>query len=228
MWYDKVWKFLTGTFYGGGVVVVAILISVSLFQAIPNFIGFSIAALLIVGSLQVGWQIFQAISNMGSNKFLSAAYAARDMDRIDQGKHVDHNEKAKSFAEAVNTNKVLRVRGRLEIFTHPFELPFAENFRMLKATFKEEEKKLELTFTNKLLVRLIEPEFIYRGKNILKIEKARRIDLMWFESDNKRSFQTYQIIEDRLTFSNSKGEVADMNKLHLQNSAFILFKKIGE
>lgn len=194
---------ITGFLYGMAPIVVAALLGVGIYVALPNITGILIIVLIGILACWLGFSIFKEIQIIGPNEFMSLMESAPELDNLEPEPDSETKRRdAREFSELVACNEHLIKGGAIRMYGDWFGKRYA-NFHVLKsAKFNEHTKILTLEFDKGEVLEIYRPRNIFEAPTFLKIIDADRIKLTWHKSNPVNKAQNLYYFDYR--FSNNK------------------------
>ncbi len=201
---NKPINFLTGILAGLTPLVIAGILSVLIYNELPNAAGIFIAVLLGLLAMWLGMQIFQKVQRVGIFDFMSVVVASPDLDNLEptEGSKTKRRTPGE-LAELTQKNQQLFKGGSLKIFGDWHGEPYQNTLDLLQIDYDELKKQMVMTFSQNTRIIIDEPDHILESPSVLKILSAKEVRLEFWHKRAHAAvegnyFKTYRVRGNRL------------------------------
>lgn len=196
---NKPINFLTGILAGLAPLVIAGILSVLIYNELPNAAGILIGILLLLLAIWLGVQIFQKVQRVGIFDFMSVVVASPDLDNLEptEGSKTKRRTPGE-LAGLVHNNQHLFKGGSLKIFGDWHGKPYKSSLELLQIDYDELKRQMVITFSQNTRIIIDEPDHILESPSVLKILSAKAVRVeFWHQKEHapvERSyFKNYRV-----------------------------------
>lgn len=183
---------VSGFFAGISPVFVATIISISVYQSLPNYKGVLIGFVCVGLSVWLGIKIFSLIQKIGYVEFKSAVRATPDLDNLEPTPDSETKRKTPTeLVEHINQKKLAFTQGSWRIFGDWYGGPYEDYRKMDRAFFNEQKNCLTISFADLTSLEIYNPKHILESSTFLKIIEADRIIFFWNDRKNEAGEQYF-------------------------------------
>ena len=163
---------LVGFLYSLAPISLAAVLSLFIYNELPNYIGIIIISILGVFSIWLGIKIFNKIQVVGPIEFISAVSASPDMDNLEPTANSSTKRRhPKELVDLIKQKNNLLKGGSFRIFGDWYGKPY-DNLHIIKnANFDSNESKLTIEFEGQEILEIFNPKHIFENIHNSKTSK---------------------------------------------------------
>ena len=183
---DKVANFLSGCVFALFPLLLAGMIGVPLYIAVPNAIGIASCVVMGILALWAGWGIFKMVQREGPLAAVAGPNAAPETDHLvpEEGSEtllLNPWEARDLFAENENRFK----EGTINLFGNWFGTAYDNRKKITSLTYDPNADKMVLKFQGGVKIEVEGPNHIFEADTLLKIVEARSVKIFWSDIGGK-------------------------------------------
>ena len=183
---DKFAKAVTGSVFALFPLIIAGMIGIPLYIAVPNAVGIASCVVLGILALLAGWGIFKMVLRDGPVAAVAGPFSAPETDNLvpEEGSEtmlLSPRETRDLFAE----NKNRFTEGTISLFGNWFGNTYDNRKKITSLTYDPNRDKMVLKFEGGVKVEVEGPDHIFEADTILKIVEARSVQISWSDDGGK-------------------------------------------